>query len=193
MKPEAAQRPRRAVFLDRDGTVVDELGFLSDPARVRLVPRAAEGIARMNRAGLRVLIVTNQSGIARGMFDEGTLAAVHARIQALLAAEGARIDGFYHCPHHPDFGSPCACRKPEPGLLLAAAREHGVDLASSWLVGDSPRDLEAARRAGVHGRILVLTGKGEETRAELARASCADFRLAPDLVEAEEIVRAAFD
>jgi D-glycero-D-manno-heptose 1,7-bisphosphate phosphatase len=182
----SASGARPAVFLDRDGTIVDELGFLDDPTRVRLLPGAARAIARLNGAGLPVLVITNQSGIARGLLDERILARVHARLAELLAADGAHVDGFYHCPHHPEVGGPCACRKPEPGLVLDAAREHGVDLGASWLVGDADRDLEAARRAGVPGRILVLTGKGEATHARLAAAD--GVRLARDLGEAVELV-----
>ncbi len=175
--------------------MVDELGFLSDPEQVRLLPGAAAGIRRLNQSRLPVIVVTNQSGIARGLFDERALAAIHARMQELLARGGARIDGVLHCPHHPDFGAPplrrtCSCRKPEPGLILEAARQHGIDLGPSFLIGDSGHDLEAARRAGVSGRILVATGKGPATRAELRGSELEDVRFARDLVEAAEIVLA---
>lgn len=159
----------RAVFLDRDGTLVDELGFLHDARRVRLLPGAAEGVRLFNRAGWRTVVVTNQSGIARGLFDERALAEVHARLQELLAREDAHLDAILHCPHHPEEGAPplrctCACRKPAPGLLLEAARRLALDLAASWTVGDSLRDLEAGQRAGLAGGVLVLTGKGGSER-----------------------------
>ncbi len=192
----SSKKLRPAVFLDRDGTVVDELGFLSDPEQLRLLPGAAAGVRRLNLAHLPVIVVTNQSGIARGLFDERALAAIHARMHELLARDGARIDGVLHCPHHPEFGAPplrraCSCRKPEPGLILEAARQHEIDLGSSFLIGDSGHDLEAARRAGVSGRILVATGKGRETRTELEGLELEDVRFARDLVEAAEIVLAS--
>ena len=155
----------RAVFLDRDGTLVDELGFLRRASDVRLVPGAAEGVRLFNLAGLRTVVVTNQSGIARGLLDERDLEQVHARLRDLLAREGARLDAILHCPHHPEEGEPplrcvCACRKPAPGLLLEAARRFALELRASWIVGDGLRDLEAGRRAGLAGGLLVLTGKG---------------------------------
>jgi len=186
---------RAAVFLDRDGTLLDELGFLTRPEDVRLLPRAAQGVRALNEAELPVVVVTNQSGIARGLLSERELAAVHARLERELALEGARVDGFLHCPHHPEHGAPplrqvCACRKPEPGLLFEAAARFGLDLSASWIVGDSARDLEAGRRAGVAGRVLVLTGKGRATLAELEREERARTQVADDLVEAAELVLA---
>lgn len=183
----------RAVFLDRDGTLVDELGFLARPEDLRLLPGAAEGVRLLNRAGWRAVVVTNQSGIARGLFGERELAAVHARLEAELARAGARLDGIFHCPHHPAEGTPplrqvCTCRKPEPGLLLTAARELELDLGASWMVGDSLRDLEAGARAGLAGAILVLTGKGA---AELARhARPQTVSTAPDLPSAVRAILA---
>lgn len=175
---------KRAVFLDRDGTLLDELGFLRRPEDLRLLPGAAEGVRLINQAGWSAVLVTNQSGIARGLFGEPELAAVHARLRAELAAHGAHLDGLFHCPHHPDEGvgalrRSCTCRKPAPGMLLEAAERLGLALAASWTVGDSQRDLEAGRRAGLAGGVLVLTGKGQ---AELALFPADDMPLtAPDL------------
>jgi D-glycero-D-manno-heptose 1,7-bisphosphate phosphatase len=182
----------RAVFLDRDGTLVDELGFLRRPADLRLLPGAAAGVARFNRAGWRAVLVTNQSGIARGLLDEPTLAAIHARLARELARGGAHLDGLYHCPHLApaspgEPGTVCDCRKPEPGLLLRAARELDLELGSSWIVGDSRRDLEAGRRAGLAGGLLVLTGKG---RAELAEWDAERPATAPDLDAAARAILA---
>jgi len=182
----------RAVFLDRDGTLVDELGFLRRAADVRLLPGAAEGVRLFNRAGWRTVVVTNQSGIARGLLDETALAEVHARMQALLACEGARLDAILHCPHHPDEGLPplrcvCACRKPAPGLLLEAARRFALELGASWIVGDSLRDLEAGARAGLAGGVLVLTGKGQDEHAHAATAP----RTAADLPGAARLILSA--
>jgi D-glycero-D-manno-heptose 1,7-bisphosphate phosphatase len=190
LSPAPGSRPpRAAVFLDRDGTLVDELGFLTRAADLRLLPGAAAGVRALNQAGLAVVLVTNQSGIARGLLSEADLAAIHARLARELAGAGAHLDALYHCPHHPQQGQPplrraCSCRKPEPGLLFAAAREHGLDLARSWVVGDGARDLEAGRRAGVPGRVLVLTGKGRETLAGLAPLERARTLIAADLCEA---------
>lgn len=176
---------KRAVFLDRDGTLVDELGFLRRPEDLRLLPGAAEGLRLLNEAGWLAVLVTNQSGIARGYFDEADLRAVHERLTRELARGGAHLDAMFHCPHHPEVGAPplrgpCACRKPAPGLLLEARERMGLDLGRSWMIGDSLRDLEAGRRAGLEGEILVLTGKGAEERAGLPPGA----RTAPDLLAA---------
>jgi D-glycero-D-manno-heptose 1,7-bisphosphate phosphatase len=184
----------RAVFLDRDGTLVDELGFLRRACDLRLLSGAAEGVRLFNRAGWRTVVVTNQSGIARGLLTETELEEVHARLRAELARSGARLDAILHCPHHPEEGEPplrcaCACRKPAPGMLLEAARRFALDLGASWIVGDGLRDLEAGRRAGLAGGVLVLTGKG---RAELAGArEPGGVPTAPDLRGAARLILAA--
>src|SRR3954469_14292465 len=144
---------RRAVFLDKDGTLVEDVPYNVDPSRIRLAPGVAEGLPILADAGYRLIVISNQSGVARGLFEEGALAAVRDRIRQLLAGHGVHLDGFYYCPHHPDGTVPryavrCHCRKPEPGLILAAAREHGIALAHSWFVGDILDDVEAGRRAG---------------------------------------------
>lgn len=161
---------RPAVFLDRDGTLDTELEFLVDPAEVHLIPGAARAVRAFNECGFAVVVVTNQSAIARGLLTPDGLARVHARLEELLAREGAHLDLVLACPHHPSEGRPpwrrpCACRKPAPGMLFTAAARLGLDLAASWTIGDAARDLEAGRRAGTRS-LLVLTGKG---RAELAR------------------------
>jgi D-glycero-D-manno-heptose 1,7-bisphosphate phosphatase len=162
--------PREAVFLDRDGTVIEEVCYLADPAQVKLIPGAAEAIRRLNEAGVLVVLVTNQSGVARGYFPESRVRDVHARLAELLAECGAKIDASYYCPHHPTesvghYRIACECRKPKPGLLLAAARELGIDLAQSWMIGDKPCDAEAGTAAGCR-TILVRTGHGVELPAE---------------------------
>ena len=150
---------RPAVFLDRDGTIIEDTGYLGDPGRVRLLPGAAEAIGRLNRAGMPVVVVTNQSGIARGLLDEAAYQATRVELDRLLASRGARLDAQYHCPHHPEITGPCECRK--PGLLLyrRAARDLDLDLGASWWVGDRPRDVEAARALGGRG-ILVRDAPG---------------------------------
>jgi D-glycero-D-manno-heptose 1,7-bisphosphate phosphatase len=146
-----------AVFLDRDGTINEEMGYINHLSRFRLLPQAVPAIRRLNEAGLKVVIVTNQSGAARGYFPPALVDAVHARLKKLLAAEGAHVDGIYACLHAPDEN--CACRKPRPTLMQQAALDLDLDLARSYAVGDRYRDVETAANAGVKG-ILVLTGYG---------------------------------
>lgn len=156
--------PRPAVFLDRDGTLIEDRHYLRDPDQVRLLPGAADAVRRLNAAAIPAVVVTNQSGIARGLLTEADYAATARRLDELLAATGARLDGHYHCPHLPDVTGPCDCRKPGPLLYERAARDLDLDLAASWWVGDRERDLGAADRFG--GRaILLLTGAGlDESR-----------------------------
>lgn len=154
---------RRFVLLDRDGTLNEERHYLSDPDDMALIPGVAEGLRRLRDLGLGLVVVTNQAGIAYGYFDEARLDAIHDRLRALLAAEGVTLEGIYHCPHGPNDG--CACRKPRPGLALAAAREHGFDPARSFMVGDKAADMGVAAALGIPG-ILVRTGHGAETAAQ---------------------------
>lgn len=156
---------RRAIIMDRDGTVCDEVGYVNHVDRIRLLPRSAEAIRKANEAGFQTVVVTNQAGVARGYFAETLVEDVHDRVREMLARDGARLDGIYYCPHHPEVGPPpyraaCDCRKPRPGMLLRARDEMGIDLASSYMVGDSVRDVEAGHRAGTT-TILVLTGYGK--------------------------------
>ena len=148
---------RRAVFLDRDGTICEEMGYINHIDRLRIFPFAAGAIRRLNEAQIPVIVVTNQSGVARNIFPESLVQQVHKKMISELAAGGAWIDGIYFCPHKSE--DACECRKPNPGLLERAAREHGLDLAASWVVGDRYADLEMAHAAGGRG-ILVMTGYG---------------------------------
>ena len=179
---------RHAVFLDRDGTIIEDSGYIADPAAVRLLPGAAEAIARLNRAAMPALVVTNQSGIARGLLDETAYAATALRLDQLLAAAGARLDGHYHCPHHPDFTGPCECRK--PGLLLfrRAAAEHGLHLARSWWIGDRLRDVLPAER--LHGRGLLI---GEAGPNDLSTNAAGRFPLVRDLMAAVDMILGSSD
>jgi len=179
----------RAIVMDRDGTVCDEVGYVNHVSRIRLLPRSAEAIRRAREAGLKTAIVTNQAGVARGYFDEALIHRVHDRVREMLAAEGASVDAIYYCPHHPDAGNgpyrkDCDCRKPRPGMLLRARDELGLDLARSYMVGDSVRDVEAGHRVGAT-TILVLTGYG---RGELEHRSDG-FPVRPDHV-AEDLLDA---
>jgi D-glycero-D-manno-heptose 1,7-bisphosphate phosphatase len=155
---------RRAIFMDRDGTVCEEMGYVNHLSRSRLLPRSLEAIRLANESGWLVVIATNQSGVARGLFAEELVQAVHRQLRERAEAAGARIDALYFCPHHPREGAPpwradCDCRKPKPGMLERAAREHGIDLARSWMVGDGFPDIEAGHAAGARV-VQVLTGYG---------------------------------
>jgi len=159
---------RSAVFLDRDGTVSEEVGYVNHLDRFKIYPWSAPAIRRLNDAGLTVIIVTNQSGVARGYFPEELVRLVHDLLRKSLQDAGARIDGIYYCPHHPDgresaFRMVCDCRKPAPGLLQRATLDHGLDLKSSFVVGDRYLDIETGFRAGARG-ILVLSGYGKGER-----------------------------
>jgi len=152
-----SRAPRRAVFVDRDGTLCEEMGFLNHISRFQMFPFAAPAVRRLNQAGLAVIVVTNQSGVARGFFPEWLVHLVHEKMTAELAAAGARVDGIYFCPHKSE--DDCGCRKPHPGMLERAAREHALELAGSFVIGDRYADIEMAK--SINGRgILVLTGYG---------------------------------
>lgn len=146
-----------AIFLDRDGTLNESVGYVNHPSRFRLFPWAVDAIRTIRDEGYLAVLVTNQSGIGRGLFTEEMLSEVHAELERTLTSAGTSLDAMYYCPHKPD--DHCPCRKPQPGMLLRAAKELQVDLSRSWMVGDSASDLEAAFRAGVRGA-LVATGYG---------------------------------
>jgi D-glycero-D-manno-heptose 1,7-bisphosphate phosphatase len=155
---------RRAVFLDRDGVICREEGYIRDPLRLQLIPGAADALRLFNDSGLATVVVTNQSGVARGFFAEETIAGVNRAMNERLERQGAYLDAVYYCPHHPDgvvetYRKVCDCRKPATGLLQQAAEDFALDLKRSYLVGDKLSDMECAGRAGVKG-ILVLTGYG---------------------------------
>jgi D-glycero-D-manno-heptose 1,7-bisphosphate phosphatase len=175
--PEAVAR--RALFTDRDGTIIEERGYLADPSGVAFLPGAVEGLASFQAAGFSVVIVTNQSGIARGYYNEAAYGAVQAAVVGALAERGVTVLASYHCPHHPAHNGPCDCRKPAAGLFRRAALDHGLQLSGSVWVGDRLRDVEPARELGGQG-VLVRTGYGA---AESVRA--------PDWVVVVEDLRAA--
>lgn len=180
---KARQAGRRAIFLDRDGTLLELVPYLRDPAQARLVRGAAEALRAAQRAGFVLVVVTNQSGIARGLFEEADVACVHAHVREELQRAGVAIERFYHCPHHPDFGGPCPCRKPEPGLYRRAAAELGIDLGRSYAIGDTLEDLQAAERAGCTP-ILVRTGYGARAEREQAARLPRCTQVADDLPQA---------
>lgn len=159
-------KKNRAVFLDRDGTINEEVGYLKSFDELKLFPFTAEAVEKIKKEGMKAVVVSNQSGVARGFFDEDFVRAIHDRINAMLAREGAEIDRFYFCPHHPTEGvgeylRDCHCRKPKTGMLMKASEDLAIDLSRSYMIGDSERDMETARNAGVAG-ILVRTGYGKE-------------------------------
>ena len=186
---------RPAVFIDRDGTLTDEVGYVNHPSRLRLLPRSAEAVRRLNAAGVAAVVATNQAGLARGYFSKDVLEAVHERLIDMLAHERARLDGLYVCTHHPTAGEPpfradCDCRKPRPGLLLRAAADLDLDLAASVVVGDTPSDLAAAQAAGARG-VLVLTGYGlGEWEYRREHFAVEPHHVAGDLLDAVEWVLA---
>ena len=150
--------------MDRDGTVTDEVGYLNHVSRLRVLPFAAPAIRAVNQSDMLAVLVTNQAGVARGYFKEEMIGRVHERLVEALAADGARLDAIYYCPHHPTAGEPpyrqdCDCRKPRPGLLERAAREHDIDLEGSYMIGDKYSDVRLAHAVGAKG-VLVLSGYG---------------------------------
>jgi D-glycero-D-manno-heptose 1,7-bisphosphate phosphatase len=187
--PRAGQL-RPAAFLDRDGTICEEMGYLNHISRLHIFPFAAQAIRRLNEAHMPVIVVTNQSGISRGIFPESLVAEVHRRITGELARSGARVDAYYFCSH--TRADDCQCRKPLPGLLLQAAREHALDLTRSYVVGDRYADVELAHAAGGKG-LLVLTGYG---RGEVELNSAGWLRqtdaVVEDLTEAVDFMLRSF-
>ena len=187
-----ARVPQPALFVDRDGTVTVEGEWIVHPGALELVPGASRALVRARDAGYRIVMYTNQSAGARGMITEARLEEIHDGLLAMLARDGAGLDGIYSCPHHPTEGvgaykTACECRKPEPGLIRRAARELNLDLARSWCVGDMMRDLEAGAAAGVPG-ILVATGKGTSERARLTAEGRPLPRFEPDVAAAIDAI-----
>lgn len=188
----AVTERRAAVFLDKDGTLIVDVPYNVDPALVRLTPGAAGGLRRLHAAGYVLVVVSNQSGVARGLFGEDALGPVEARVRGLLGAVGVPLGGFYYCPHHPDgavarYATACGCRKPAPGLVERAAADLGIDLRRSWLVGDILHDVEAGRRAGCRTILLDVGHETEWQRSPLRRPDAT----ARTLDEAARLILAA--
>ncbi len=186
----SARRP--GVFLDRDGTINEEVDFLRTPGELRLIPGAGAAIRRLSERGLITCVISNQSGVARGFFTEADLVPIHEKLARELRIEGARINRIYYCPHHPTLGiAPynieCECRKPKPGMLRQAEREFGLDLACSFVVGDRMVDIQAGRAAGAT-TVLVLTGYGRTSLEECRRSDVPIDHVAESIVEAIEFI-----
>jgi len=178
---------KRFVLLDRDGTIVVDRGYLSDPDELELIRGAGPALARLREQGLGLVIVSNQSGIGRGFLDEVDLERIHTKLAELLASDGTALDGIYCCPHLPT--DRCACRKPETALVARAAAEHGFDPAESFVVGDKACDIELGRRVGAT-TILVRTGYGEEAAAD---SSVDAEHIVADLPEAADLIGQLLD
>lgn len=195
---DPARPQRRAVFLDKDGTLLVDLPYNIEPSRMRLAPRVAAGLRRLSRIGMPLIVVSNQPGVALGRFPLEALGPVRARLDAMFAEHGATLVDFYACPHHPrgsvaEFRCACLCRKPMPGMLQRAAAEHGIDLERSWFVGDILDDVEAGRRAGCR---TILIDNGNET--EWLRAADDPLLRTPhamvgDFDEAARVIACAWD
>ncbi len=164
-----------AVFVDRDGTLNADVSYLSSPGALEVFPQVPEAVCRLNRSGLKVILVTNQSGIARGLLSLEDLEAIHARLQAIFTRSRAWLDDVLFCPHHPDDG--CRCRKPGPGMIEHATACHAIDVSKSYVVGDQSHDVELAHRVGAKG-ILVMTGP----RSRASLAICHTKRVVVDCV-----------
>jgi D-glycero-D-manno-heptose 1,7-bisphosphate phosphatase len=175
---------RRAVFLDRDGTIIEDVSYPRDPAQVRLLPRAADAVRRLNESDFLVIVATNQSGIARGLLTREQYLLTERRLDELLAGHRAQLDAHYYCPHLPEIDGPCECRKPGPLLYQQASERFGIDLAESWWIGDRMRDVEPAQHFGGRG---ILVRSGPEPPGE----NTAEFAIASDLADAVEAVLAA--
>lgn len=175
-----------AVFLDRDGTIIEDVGYVHEPGKVKLLPGAAAAIRRLNESGYVVVSVSNQSGIARGLYTDADYAAVQRRLVELLEGHGAHLDGSYYCPHHPKVTGPCACRKPGVKLFRDAQAALDIDLLRSWWVGDRMTDVQPARMLGGHA-LLVTTGQGSVNQGQ---ARSAGVMVVADLPGAvDEILR----
>jgi len=179
----------KAVFLDRDGTIIEDVGDLNNPIDIKFIPGSIEAIKKLNQAGYKVVVITNQSGVARGLIREDMLQTIDKTVQKTILAGGGQLDAIYYCPHHPQHGHypykrVCNCRKPGPGMILKAAKDLKLDLAQSYMIGDKISDVEAGINAGVKP-ILVLTGQSarfKEKAAEKMVAICQDLNQAVDSI-----------
>ncbi len=158
---------RKACFIDRDGVLIKEENYISDPAKVSIIPGVPEALSLLKEQGYLRIVVSNQAGVARGYFEESQIKVIEKRIEELLAASGASVDAWYYCPHHPKgkveaYSFDCDCRKPAPGMLKKAEKDFNIDVKESFLVGDKISDIEAGQAAGCHKSIMVRTGHGEE-------------------------------
>ena len=179
----------KAVFLDKDGTLIENVPYNVNPDLIQLTVGAAQGLGLLHKAGYKLIVISNQAGVARGYFPETALLAVEARVRELLAELSIPLAGFYYCPHHPEgkvksYSIRCSCRKPEPGLIIRAACEHKVNLTRSWFIGDILNDVEAGRRSGCK---TILIDNGNETEWVLSQ-ECLPHHIVIDLAKAADII-----
>jgi len=161
----------KAVFLDRDGTIIEDVGYLNNPQEIKFIHGSIEAIKKLNEADYKVIVITNQAGIARELIIENMLQTIDKTLQKEILNGGAYIDAIYYCPHHAEHGyypykQDCKCRKPEPGMILKAAKDHNIDLSQSWMIGDKRTDVYAGKKAGTK-TILVMSGRGVEEKPKL--------------------------
>jgi len=181
-------KKNRVVFLDRDGTICEEVGYLGSVEQMKLIPRSGEAVRLLNQKGYKVVVITNQAGVARGFFPESALEGLHAEMIRQLREKGAHLDGIYYCPHHPSDGLPpyrqeCNCRKPATGLLERAVADLNLDLLSGYMIGDHFSDVECGQRFGAE-TVLLLTGHGQEALAKRESWPRPPSFIAADLYEA---------
>jgi D-glycero-D-manno-heptose 1,7-bisphosphate phosphatase len=180
---------RKAVFLDKDGTLIPNIPYNVDPEQITLMPGAAAALVRLQTHGYIFVVISNQAGVARGLFQEEDLQPVRRKIESLFQSEGLKLAGFYYCPHHPEgsvakYCQPCSCRKPAEGMILQAARELSIDLERSWMMGDILNDVEAGKRAGCRS---ILLNHGNETEWVDGPFRKPDF-VASDMVQAADFI-----
>ncbi len=157
---------KRAIFLDRDGVINKEVGYLSNPNNFKFIEGSIEALNILKQKGFLLIVITNQAGIARGFFTEETLRAIHDKLIKRLKQDGIELDDVYYCPHHPDFTGPCDCRKPNLGMILKAELKHNIDLTNSYMVGDTLNDIQTGK-AAICKTVLVLTGYGKEEQKNI--------------------------
>lgn len=177
--------PKRAVFLDRDGVINEEVNYLHECDKTILIPGVPEALKLLKQHNYLLIVVTNQAGVAKKLFPEEDVSAVNKHINELLLPTGVQIDRFYYCPHHPDYTGKCSCRKPEPGMLLQAIEDFYIDPAQSFLVGDRLSDLNAGRNAKCKAVFLVKSGYGEKT---LANENILDAVVVENLLAAAKLI-----
>lgn len=161
----------KAVFLDRDGTIVRDVGYMNTPEQIQFIPGSIEAIKKLNEADYKVVVITNQAGVARGLITEDMLQTIDKTLHKWILNGGAHLDGVYYCPHHPEYGvhpykQECECRKPHPGLIKRAQRDMDIDLSQSYMIGDKATDVEAGKRAGTK-TVFVTSGRGQEEKQKI--------------------------
>lgn len=184
------RREHPAVFVDRDGTLIEDVGYLSSVDQIKLIPKATEALKILKSCGYKIIVISNQSGVARGYFDEASVQTINREVLKIFSGNGALIDGIYYCPHHTAYGSApyrkeCDCRKPAPGMILQAKKEHNLDLSNSCIIGDKRTDIVTGKNLNIPA-ILVLTGYGKEEKAKIMR----DKNPKPNFI-ADDIYQAA--